>query len=101
MSPNKDEQIELVGKDTTEMAARRVLTKTFEIKQDSVSKQLLFKRAHDVTSALRALRFAVESLQSGYHFDDGTAAAKIESMDKAVGVLERESALLNTLYLDE
>lgn len=96
-----DPQVELVGKDESELDSRRVLLKTFEIKQDDESKKTIFKRAHDITSSLRSLRFAVEALQSGYHFDDGTAPAKIASMDKAIGILEKECALLFQILLTE
>lgn len=49
------------------------------------------KRAHDVTSALRTLRFLTENLEAGYRFDDAAAAGKIAAVRRAVAVLERES----------
>ena len=48
------------------------------------------QQLHDTRSALRTLRLAVEAIRSGYRFDDSTADSKLASMEKAVGVLERE-----------
>jgi hypothetical protein len=72
--------------------------KIFCVKQDKDSKRALAKRSHDVTSALRTLRFALEALQDGYRFDDEMGPAKIQSMEKAINALERESELLCELF---
>ena len=54
----------------------------------------LAKRRHDVKAALRTLGFTVKALESGYHFQDDKAAAKIDAIAKAVAILEREGHLL-------
>jgi hypothetical protein len=72
--------------------------KLFVVMQDKEAKRALAKRAHDVTSALRTLRFALEALQSGYRFDDDLGSRKIESIEKALRTLERESGWLYHLF---
>ena len=72
--------------------------KLFVVKQDKDSKRALAKRSHDVTSALRTLRFALEALQAGYRFDDEMGPAKIQSMEKAITALERESQWLYEIF---
>ncbi len=52
------------------------------------------RRRHDVTAALRTLRFAVEALQQGYRFDDEAGPAKLVALEKAVAALEREAPTL-------
>jgi len=71
------------------------------VKQDPQAKRQLAVRAHDVTSALRALRFTVDALKAGYRFEDDKAPAKIATLDKAVQTLERESSLLFRLYSED
>jgi len=80
------------------VAAEDTALKLVRVKADAASKRLVAKRAHDVTSALRTLRFALESLQSGYRFDDEGAAAKLASMERALGALDRESQLLHQVF---
>jgi hypothetical protein len=70
----------------------------FRVKEDSESKKRLALRGHDVTAALRTLRFALEALQSGYRFEDDKAQAKLETLSKALGVLEAEAPLLQKLF---
>ncbi len=69
------------------------------VKRDEESKHLLARRSHDITGALRALRFALEALQSGYKFDDEKRDAKLASMDRALATLEKESEYLKLLFL--
>lgn len=68
------------------------------LKQDPESKKVLAKRIHDLTAALRTLRFVFEALESGYRFDDDKAADKIKSVGRAVSNLERETELINRVY---
>lgn len=65
------------------------------IKSDDEALRGVAKRAHDVTSGLRTLRFAIDSIKEGYRFDDNMAAAKIKAMEKAIENLERETVLLS------
>lgn len=57
----------------------------------------LAKRRHDLKAAMRTLELSVAQLESGYHFDDGSAADKIASMRRALTVIGRESSLLLNL----
>jgi hypothetical protein len=65
-----------------------------DICQDVEARQRLAFRAHDLTSALRALNFAVDALKKGYRFEDEKAAAKIAVLEKAVQTLSEETALV-------
>lgn len=67
------------------------------IKADDEALRIVAKRAHDVTSGLRTLRFAIDSLKDGYRFDDNMAGAKIKAMEKAIEHLERETELLSSI----
>jgi hypothetical protein len=58
------------------------------------AKKIIGKKVHDITSSLRALTFAVESIEEGYRFDDDLAEAKIASMKKAVSQLQKEFPLI-------
>ena len=64
---------------------------------DSGSRLRLSKRMHDITSAVRSLRFMHDSLKDGYRFDDETAQDKITYIGRSVAVLEREAELLKSL----
>lgn len=59
--------------------------------------QNLAKRRHDLSNAVRVLRYALESIQEGYKFDDDKAQAKIASLDRAISCLEREMPELEKL----
>lgn len=84
----------------SELAGRagEVRFKLVGIKADEGSRKAIAKRAHDVTSALRSLRFLADALGEGYRFDDAAAADKIVYVQKAVSVLEREEKLLRNLF---
>ncbi len=69
------------------------------IKQDAQAKSALAKRSHDVTGALRSLRFALEALQDGYKFDDEMREAKLASVSRALANLEKEAEWLQVLFL--
>lgn len=71
------------------------------IDQDPASRPIMAKKHHDLVGSLRTLRFAVEALRRGYRFDDESGEAKITAMEKAVLFLERESSLLEKLFLTE
>jgi|GEM_PF-3358170 len=62
-------------------------------KNDDDSRKSIAKRVHDLRGALRTLGMAFDSIKNGYRFDDQMAAAKLNAMEKAFGVLERESQL--------
>ena len=86
--------------DNAEPSEGRVL-RVFSLRNDAEAKKELAKKQHDVTSALRSLRFAVEALQKGYRFNDDMAAMKIASMDKAITNLEKEATLLEELLMGQ
>ena len=49
------------------------------------------KRAHDFLTSLQTFRLAVDAIKSGYRFDDLKAESKIKMMERAIGMLEKES----------
>lgn len=52
------------------------------------------KRRHDLLGAIRTLKYTLEGLRKGYRYDDANAEAKIEALAKAIGIIERETALV-------
>ena len=60
--------------------------------------KIMAKKRHDLKAALRTLGFAVKALEGGYHFDDDSAAAKIDAIAKATQLLTAEGELLERLF---
>lgn len=71
--------------------------KLLRLSGDTESRQKIAKRMHDITSAVRSLRFMHDSLKEGYRFDDESAGDKITYIGRSVAVLEREERLLRSL----
>lgn len=61
------------------------------------AKDRLGKRAHDLISAVRVVRFAVEALEAGQKFDGKDGESKIKSIARAASTLEKELPWIETL----
>lgn len=94
-----EEIIQFLGEAAPDKVDQGQTLRVFSVKSDDAARKALSKKAHDVISGVRSLKFAVEAIQKGYRFDDQMAQAKIASMERAIQNLEKEAPLLQQLFM--
>jgi isoaspartyl peptidase/L-asparaginase-like protein (Ntn-hydrolase superfamily) len=59
--------------------------------EEDLKSRELARRRHDITGAVRTLRAALDALKEGDRFEGEMGTAKLNAVEKAVKVLEREA----------